>query len=354
MKKGLLLFAVLSIALFSCQKDEEEMVDQQVVNLDYRSGALVSNEGAFGASNASVSWISSSSAVNELFETTNNLPLGDVLQSVAIHNDRAYAVLNGSQKVEVVNLQDFTSRGTITGCDYPRYFLGIDDTKGYLSNGSLAGEVMIVDLNDLTISSSIAVGGGPEKMVYNGAFVFVANSGGWGDDSTVSVIDPNTDQVIHTLNVGDRPMDLVVDANNDVWVVCAGATEYDENWQIVAETPSYVAHISSEGDEVIELVQLGEVGDHLKHIAIDEMGTKLYFLLNGVRTMDIATAELNADALIETTAHSIDVDPSTGDIYLSSTPDYISNEEIMIYSADGTLLRTEEVGIAPNGVFFYE
>lgn len=353
MKKIFLLFVISSLALVSCKKDEETM-EEQSLNLDYRSGALVSNEGAFGAGNASVSWVSSSSAVNELFETNNNLPLGDVLQSVAIHNDRAYAILNGSQKVEVVNLKDFTSRGTITGCDYPRYFLGIDDDKAYLSNGALTGEVLILDLNDLSIESSIAVGGGPEKMVNNGSYVFVANSGGWGDDATVSVIDPSTDEVVSTLSVGDRPTDLVVDANNEVWVICAGATEYDENWQIVAETPSFVAHLSATGDEVIEMVQLGETGDHLKHIAISDDGTELYFLLNGIRTMNIDNAVLNENPLISASANSIDVDPSTGDIYLTTTPDYISNEEIMIYSSAGSLLRTVEVGIAPNGVVFYE
>lgn len=354
MKKFLFLFVISSLALVSCKKEEEETMDDQTINIDYRSGALVSNEGAFGSGNASVSWVSSSSAVNELFENTNNLPLGDVLQSVAIHNDRAYAILNGSQKVEVVNLKDFTSRGTITGCDYPRYFLGIDADKAYLSNGSLAGEVLILDLNDLSIESSITVGGGPEKMVHNGSYVFVANSGGWGDDSTVSVIDPTTDEVVNTLNVGDRPTDLVVDANNEVWVICAGATEYDENWQIIAETPSYVAHLSAAGDEVIEMVQLGETGDHLKHIAISDDGTELYFLLDGVRTMNIDNAILNENALISVSANSIDVDPNTGDLYLTTVPDFISNEEIMIYSNAGSLLRTVQVGIAPNGVVFYE
>lgn len=354
MKKLLFLSVLCTFAFVSCKKEQDDSPDDQGLTLDYRSGALVSNEGAFGAGNASISWISTAASANQLFENSNDLPLGDVLQSVAIHHDRAYAVLNGSQKVEVVNLKDFSAVGTITGCDYPRYFLGIDENKGYLSNGALSGEILVVNLNTLAIESSIAVGGGPEKMVHNGSFVFVANSGGWGDDSSVSVIDPSTDEVLYTLNVGDRPTDLVVDANNDVWVMCSGATEYDENWQIVSETPSFVAHIAASGNEVLDLIQLGETGDHLKHIAINNLGNQLYFLLDGVRTMNTESATLNADALISGAANSIDVDPFTGDIYLSTPPDYISNEQILIYSADGVPLRTVEVGIAPNGVVFYE
>ena len=352
MKKRFLLFAISAFALVSCKKDQDEAPENQSLNLDYRSGALVSNEGAFGAGNASVSWISSSSHVNELFESQNDLPLGDVLQSLAIHQDRAYAVLNGSQKVEVVNLKDFSAVGTITGCDYPRYFLGIDDDKAYLSNGALSGEILVVNLNTLNIESTISVGSGPEKMAFNGNYVFVANSGGWGDDSTVSVIDPSTDQVVNTLSVGDRPTDIVVDANNEVWVICAGATEYDENWQVISETASMIARIDPMGEAVHDLIQLGEVGDHLNQLAISDDGSELYFLLNGVQKMNINGTP--GELVIAETAHSIDVDPNTGDIYLTTTPDYISNEEVMIYSPDGALLRTVNVGIAPNGVVFYE
>lgn len=352
MKKYLFFLAISALTLSSCKKDQEELLNEQAQDFDFRSGALVSNEGAFGASNASVSWVSEGMHSNAIFQHANEIALGDVLQSVAIHNNRAYAVVNNSQKVEVVDLKDFSSLGTITGCDYPRYFLGIDNNKGYLSNGALNGEVLVVDLNDLSIVSSIAVGGGPEQMVYNGNYVFVANSGGWGDDSTVSVIDPNTDEVVNTLSVGDRPTDLVVDANNEVWVICSGATEYDENWQIVGETPSFAAHIAASGDEVLDLIQLGEVGDHLSQVAISDDGSELYFLLNGVQKMNINGTL--GELVIAETAHSIDVDPSSGNIYLTTTPDYISNEEVRIYSPEGVLLRTVEVGIAPNGLVFYE
>ena len=43
----------------------------------------------------------------EIFEGQNGFGPGDVLQSMTIYEDRAYLVLNDSNKIEVVDPQDF-------------------------------------------------------------------------------------------------------------------------------------------------------------------------------------------------------------------------------------------------------
>lgn len=354
MKKTLWLLIIAVVAMTSCKKDDPEEEMPPVADIDYRSGALVSNEGSFGSSNASVSWISGSTVENDLFNAANDIPLGDVLQSVAIHNDKAYAVVNNSAKVEVVDLKNFMSVATITGCDYPRHFIGINDSKGYISNGSGAGQVMIVDLNTNQITGNVAVGNGPEKMVYNGTYVFVANSGGWGLDNTVSVIDPMTDTVVETISVGDVPMDLVVTANNDVLVMAKGYTEYDENWNIVNETASELSVINGQSLMNSGTIQVGTIGDHVDQLAISPSGNTAYLELNGVWTFNVTTGELSGNELIAEDFRSVDVNPNNGDIYVTTVPDYVNTDEVKVYSSAGDLIRTLGVGIAPNGVTFYE
>ena len=352
MKKLLIMAMAASLVLSSCKKDDESAEESGATTLDYRSGAYVSNEGAFGSSNGSLSWISGSSVKNNLFEEVNGIPLGDVVQSFSTHNDIGYAIVNNSAKVEVINLRDFSSIATISGCDYPRHFMAVSDTKGYLTNGSGAGNVLIVDLNTYQITGEIAVGNGPERLVSNGQYVFVTNSGGWGNDNTVSVIDPATDQVVSTVEVGDNPTDLVVDANNDVWVMCSGLTEYDENWQIINETESKIVLIDGAQLVTTGELQIGAVGDHVREIEVNPAGSVVYVELNGVWDIPVETGELPGDAMISTDVHSFNVNPTNGDIYTTTLPDYIGNDQVVVYNSNGGVEETLDVGIAPNGVAF--
>ncbi|NQX91628.1 MAG: hypothetical protein HRT74_05805 [Flavobacteriales bacterium] len=346
------LFAMCAVvALASCKKDDPEEEVMPPASLDYRSGVLVSNEGAFGASNGSISWISGGSITNDLFNNVNSFNPGDVVQSMARHNDRGYVVVNNGSKVEVVNLKDFTSVGTISGCDYPRYFMGVDDNKGYLTNGSTTGHVMVVDLTTLQITSQIEVGQGPEKMAYNGTYVFVANSGGWAFDNRVAVIDPATDQVVQFIEVGDRPQDIVVDSQNNVWVMCAGDTEYDENWQIINETESTLVKINSSTLAVDGTVTVGVVGDHAKHLEVSPDGATIYVENNGVTPLSVSNGEFGS-TLINDDLHSIHVNPNTGEIYGTSVPDYVSPNDVIRFSASGAQEATFEAGIAPNHMVF--
>ena len=94
-------------------------------------------------------------------------------------------------------------------------------------------------------------------------------------DNTVSVIDINTDQVVNTLTVGDKPASLVVDANDAVWVLSGGYTQYDPiNWSIISQNQGSLVKIVNDS---IELNLTFPVGNNPSHLIIDEYGSILYF-----------------------------------------------------------------------------
>ncbi|MDD4645862.1 MAG: hypothetical protein PHY99_07735, partial [Bacteroidales bacterium] len=171
-----------AVVMASCQKDEPE--DDN--GIGYLHGAYIDNVGAFGNSNGSISYFDTDSSImiNHVFEAVNGRPLGDVVQSIAIEGSKGYIVVNNSQKVEIVDMKTFASIGTIEGLEYPRTFLPINDSKGYLTDGNYSGRVYVIDLVLQKITDTIPCGSGPDKMVKYGNTVIVANSGGWGNDST--------------------------------------------------------------------------------------------------------------------------------------------------------------------------
>ena len=111
-------------------------------------------------------------------------------------------------------------------------------TKAYVTDWGVNG-VQVIDLATNTVSSTINCGTGPEGLaILMDLLIFVMLVVG-SLDSTVTVINTNTDAVETTLTIGDKPNSAVVDVNGNVWILTGGYTEYDANWNVIAETPGY-------------------------------------------------------------------------------------------------------------------
>jgi YVTN family beta-propeller protein len=356
MKKSIFLslLAGLLLSFTACKKTDEKPEDT-----GFLYGAYVINEGSFMNNNGSISYIDldSSYIINNLFYSVNGRTPGDVVQSFTVAGDKGLIVVNNSAKVEVVDMKSFTSLGTITGCNYPRYALPLTDNKVYLTNGSLAGNVYILDLDALAITDSIAVGYGPENLVRSGDHVFVANSGGWSNDSTVSVIDVNSDKVLKTIVTGDNPVDLAVDQRGDVWVLCKGKVVYDQNWNIIDETDSRLQKIDASSLEITEDFVIGQKGDYFnpQRLTVSSQGRiVLYLEHDGVFAVLADNPSISDNVLIGGSFYGLDADPASGLIYVTDARDFSSAGVLYRYRPDGFLQDSVSVGIAPNGVYFNE
>ncbi len=356
MKKSIFLslLAGLLLSFTACNKTDEKPEDT-----GFLYGAYVINEGSFMNNNGSISYIDldSSYIINNLFYSVNGRTPGDVVQSFTVAGDKGLIVVNNSAKVEVVEMKTFVSLGVITGCNYPRYALSVAENKAYLTNGSLAGNVYILDLAAMTIADSIAVGYGPENLVRSGDHVFVANSGGWSYDSTVSVIDVQSDKVVKTIITGDNPVDLAVDHNDDVWVLCKGKVVYDQNWNIVSETDSRLQKIDHNTLEVTEDFVIGQKGDYFnpQRLTVSSQGRiVLYLEHDGVFAVLADNPSISGNVLIGGNFYGLDADPTSGLIYVTDARDFSSAGVLYRYRPDGFLQDSVSVGIAPNGVYFNE
>ncbi len=126
---------------------------------------------------------------------------GDVLPNpITIDGDNGYLVLNGSNKIEIIDDNTFKSKSTFTDklLDKPRY-LQVINGKAYISvwgpydaNFSLTGSyVLVIDTKTLQVVTSIATDPGVENLLYNSKYLFASNNN-FGGSNTVSVIDPAT------------------------------------------------------------------------------------------------------------------------------------------------------------------
>lgn len=353
LKTTLLIFLSLYL-LISCEKDDPEPEDR-----GFAKGVFISCEGGFNANNGSVSWYDTDSAVmiNYLFETINGRPAGDVVQSFSTAGDYGVIVANNSQKIEIVDLVTFESVHTITGFSYPRYFAYAGNNTGYLSNGSFGGQVYKINLEQGVVTDSVEVGMGPEQMVVSGNYLYVANSGGWAYDNTVSVIDTGTGQVAETIEVGDIPVALVEDGEDKIWVLCRGRVVYNETWtEIIEETDSRLVRIDPGELKVDKQVIIGQKGDGFNPswLSINPQGNMLYFgESGGLFRMGTDEDSQPAEPFINQYFTGAAIDPVSGNIFAVGLTDFSSPGLLYIYSED-QLLSSEETGIAPGSIVFTE
>jgi len=350
MRTRLAMLALASAVVITSCKKEETPAEETPTTI--KNGFVIGCEGTFGFNNAEMFWLADDGALrSNTFAAANGYGPGDVLQSYTEYNGKGYVVMNNSQKVIVTDASTNTELAVITGCDYPRHLLAVSEQKAYLSNGSIDGELMIVNLANNQIIGSIPVGYGPEEIVYNGEYVFVCNSGGWDYDQTVSVIDPLTDTVVETVEVALNPVALEVDYQGNVWVLGNGQTLFDENWNIISETVPQLMRIDAATFSISAILNVGAEGDHPRYLEMNPDRNEVYVLNHGVMRLPIAAGTFVSDVLTGEFGAMV-VHPATGEFLLTSVPNYVDNDHVYLYSSSGQLLETHEVGVAPR-TFYY-
>jgi YVTN family beta-propeller protein len=345
--KRVFYYLLVPVLLFSCKKDEEP-----VEAPDYSHGIYISNEGNFQSSNASITHISNSGVITgDVYLKENSVELGDVLQCFEIMGNNGYAVLNNSDRVAVIDVATMKHKTDIEGLENPRYIHNTGSGKAYITNGSVTGEVKVVDTGSNTVTATIPVGYGPEKMAQHGDYVFVCNYA-FGGDNRVSVIDVNSDTVVEEIVVADGPSDAVTDAAGNLWVLCSGNTLYDGSWNVVGHTAAMIYRINAETFDVEDSLQVGDIGDHPRNIAISPGEETIYYENHGVYAFSASAFTLPGSKIIEEERASLDVNPATGELWCAGVSDYVSPSIVYKYSSEGVLMSTYTAGIASNGVRF--
>jgi YVTN family beta-propeller protein len=351
MKRVTIFFTILAFAAItfsSCVKDDKNQPKP------YESGVFVVCQGKFTDGTGTVSFYDRSTRTSEddIFGSANSFPLGNVAQSMEIYNGKAYIVVNNSGKVEVADAETFKSTGVITGLTSPRYFIGISATKGYISDWS--NNVAVVDLTSNTITKTIPVNqSGPEKMLKKDNKVFVINGGGWGIDSTVTVIDVATDAVIKTIVVGKRPTGIQADGNK-VWVMCSG--KGFNGFPGTDDTEGHLIGINP-ATLVVEMdLPFPNTTEHPENLLINNSKTKMYYLYrSGIYQFDLNQTSLSSQALIQLNKYfpGMGLDPATGYIYAADPVDYVQNGWVFRYNPNtAAVVDSFKVGIIPTEFYF--
>ncbi len=347
MYKNFLLLLVIFTAI-SCKK--EDNTNPPTFSI-IKGGMFILNEGNFSTANSSLSYYNpgNQQIENSLFYKVNNVPLGDVAQSITLNNQTAFVVVNNSGLIYGINTSTLQYEGKINNLVSPREIIFINDNKAYVSD-LYSTSISIVDPINYNITGSIEVGKSTDCMVKVDNKVFAANWSGYNQsklNNTIMVIDMETDILIDSIIVGKEPNSLVTDKDGKIWVLCSGGFMNDELpslWQI-----NPVTH------QIEKTFHFEVIMQNPENLCGNGNIDSLFFTNDGVFAMSIYDNELPKKAIVESdnrTFYTLGIDPTTSEIYVSDAINYDQNGIIYRYGSSGNLISSFNVGIIPGDIAF--
>lgn len=369
------LIAVLAMALlFSCREDEV-IFTSNTIQVAYAHpdakilGFYQLNEGNMGMNRASIDLFDARQGTytTDIYSERNpNVikELGDVGNDIKIYGNKVYAVINCSNKIEV--LDKWTARRlkviNVPNCRY----MAFHGDKAYVSSysGPVAidpnaeiGFVAEIDTTTLELTRKVTVGYQPEEMVIHEGKLYVANSGGYrvpDYDRTVSVVDLVTFKEIKKIDVGINLHRMQIDKRGDIYVSSRGDYYH---------TPADMFVIDTKTDKVAYQLGFGASdmcmsGDSLYFYSVEwsylTNSNKITYGIFDTRTKQVVNDKIITDGMDKyiMIPYGLQINPETKDIYIADAQNYVVTGYIYCFSPEGKMKWRVLAGNIPGHFAF--
>ena len=370
----IIIAAVVAMALTSCREDDVIFIPEevQVSNPEFSEvgGFYLLNEGNMGSNKCTLDYYDFSTGVytRNIYGNANpNVPkeLGDVGNDLKVYGNRLYAVINCSNKVEVMDKYTAKRIGQvdIPNCGYIAFH------KGYAYVTSYAGPVVIdpeydqigyvakVDTASLQVVAQCLVGYQPDDIEIVEDKIYVANSGGYrvpNYERTVSVIDIETFKVEETIDVDINLSRLVADKHGGLWIATRGDYYQVESSlycydvrkrRIVKHLDVPVSNMCIEGDSIYVVSSAWSnvtMSNRVTFAVIDvtkQEPVSENFITDGTE------AEIKAP-------YGVSVNPISHDIYITDARNMVNPGYLHCYDRTGVRKWSVRTGDVPAHIAF--
>ncbi|MCC8146188.1 MAG: YncE family protein [Bacteroidales bacterium] len=372
--KHISTFLFVLVAFFSC-RDEDDIYKAAFVPVDIPQytdikGFYLLNEGNMGSNKSTLDYYDYTTGeyVRNIYSEANpNVvkEVGDVGNDLGIYGSKLYAVINCSNKIEVMDKHTAkrVAQIDIPNCRYIKFH------KGYAYVASYAGPVMInpdydqfgyvakIDTATLEIVDRCVVGFQPDELEIVNNKIYVANSGGYmfpNYENTVSVIDISSFKEIKKIEVAKNLHRLCADPHGQLWVSSRG-DYYDE------ESRLYLIDLMK--DELVGSLDIPVSNFHLDGDSLYIYSTEWSYLsmdneitygIVNVKDRSIVTRNFITDGTDEKIRipYGITVNPLTKEIYVTDAKNYVSPGTLYCFDKNGKLKWNVRTGDIPAHFVF--
>lgn len=345
--KNLLIVLLISLAFYSCSKDNTTEPQQPVTK-----GVFVINEGLYMQNNSEITFYdpSTDQTITNYYSQRNGRIIGDNANSMFIFQDRGFVAVDGSNKIEVMDLKTGQSLGIIDlgQNGSPREIFILNSTRGFVTSFS---KHSVIEFNptSLSIVREIPVGRYPEGIAYANNKLFIANSN-LGSGNSVSVIDLSSNSVVRTIQVGTNPRFAGLSNDGRVIIGCSG---------------DFFNPIGVGGYYFINPVNLTVTDSvilnyHPQDYSLTKDNLMFYINDKGIGRVNLNNRNVDTVFISGTTvndiygiAYSIAFDEINQLLYIGNPKNFQQNGEVKIFDKSGNYLKKFETKINPGAIYFY-
>lgn len=353
----LLVVLMAMVLLVACREEQFIFVPEEVeVTLpEYTSlqGFYLLNEGNMNSNKATLDYYNFRTGryTRNVFAFANpNVPkeMGDVGNDLGIYGSKLYAVINCSNKIDVMDKNSVKKIGQIDipNCRYIKFYGGYAYVTSYAGPVELSpeytqrGYVAKIDTATLQVVDKCLVGFQPDELDIVNGKIYVANSGGYmvpNYENTVSVIDIDTFTEDSRIEIAINLQCCKADSHGMLWLSSRGdyydnqsrLYVYDTRHQRLAKTLDLrVSNMWLDGDS------LYVIGAQFSYVTMNYETT--YAIINTL-TMEQVSSKFITDGTDATIVmpYGIAVNPITKDIYVTDASSYVDAGRLYCFSSDG-------------------
>lgn len=336
--------------------DKDDESDEPDKEISYK-GFYLLNEGNMGMNKATLDFFDFETGKykrNIYAERNPDVPkeMGDVGNDIAVYGSKLYAVINVSNKVEVMDANTVKRIGQveIPNCRFIKFhgdYAYITSYAGPVEidpNYKQKGFVAKVDTATLEVVDKCIVGYQPDELEIVDGKIYVANSGGYmgagnseGYERTVSVIDLNTFKEEGRIDVAINLEKVRADNRGNLWVSSRG--DYFNE-------PSQLFFIDKEKQEVTDTVSVMVNSMWMDDDLLYVMGNGFSYITGGwtasYSIIDTNTRKVISEQIVTDgteaefeTPYGIMIHPITKDIYITDAGDYVTPGVLSCFDKNG-------------------
>ena len=330
------MLLLIGLLLAGCQNEEvgpQSTVDQESGVFAYNDGLLVANEGTFNFGNASVTYYQpeNNTSVSNIFDRQNDMPLGDVLQSVYLDSDDLYLVVNNSSRIAVVDPLTFRLRRDFYGMGSPRHLVRYGN-RLFVSQ-LFDPHLWVIDASTGALLDKWPTAGWTERMILLDSVLWVESV----NSQELISFDLNNDSVLTPVLVQGGPYGCIK-ANDRIYGL------------IGMGVGSRLFELNSADFSISREYNLAPLD--AKHMGFDESENKLYFWSYGdVYQFDLADWQLETNSIFTTGNRNVGglyLDPQDRDWYYTDVLDFATRGWLYRMNSQFELTDSVRTGFIPR------
>lgn len=365
---------LMLLALFSCREDDIIFIPEEVPTgtpvLSDMRGFYLLNEGNMGSNKSTLDYYNLLTATyfRNIYASANpSVPkeLGDVGNDLGVYGSKLYAVINCSNKVEVMRADDAVriSSIEIPNCRSIAFHGGYAYVTSYAGpveirpDYSQLGFVAKIDTVTLQVVDRCIVGYQPDGLAVSGDNIYVANSGGYrvpNYENTLSVISLASFSVTKTIAIAPNLDNVIADRHGRIWVSNRG-----DYYDVMPSLTCY----DTRKNRIVATFPIGASAMWLDDDTLYTVGTswsaETQSNVRSYHKIDIEALQIEEKGPItdgtETeirVPYAIAVNPVTKEIYITDARSYLNPGYLHCYSPEGIRQWSVRTGDIPAAFAF--